>query len=161
MTISRTAVLAMAAGMLVAGTALAQTAPADQGPVEVLNTPGSQPAPNPVAPGAEHDWHPFSSNAMRVYMADVQTIVIDGDVRRVQVAKPPLQGAPGDYSHAVEVVEFRCDAKQSRSTTEIHTTSTTRAPSSVTTLPLRDSLSQPRSRLRSSCTASNPLMRFR
>lgn len=119
MTIRRTAVLAMAAGMLVAGTALAQTAPADQGPVEVLNTPGSQPAPNPVAPGAEHDWHPFSSNAMRVYMADVQTIVIDGDVRRVQVAKPPLQGAPGDYSHAVEVVEFRCDAKQSRSTTEI------------------------------------------
>lgn len=86
---------------------------------EVLTSPGAAvPAPTPGG-RAEHDWHPFSSNSARIYMADVQTIVVEGDVSRVQVAKPPLQGEPGDYSHAVEVVEFRCGAKESRSTTEI------------------------------------------
>lgn len=119
MTIGRTAVLALAAGMLVVAPALAQTTPADQGPVEVLTTPGAPAPAAPAGPRAEHDWHPFSSNSMRIYMADVQTIVVEGDVSRVSVAKPPLQGAPGDYSHAVEVVEFRCGAKESRSTTEI------------------------------------------
>ena len=66
----------------------------------------------------EQDWHPFSRSALRIYMADVKGISTVGDVTRVSVAKPPLQGAAGDYSYAEEVVEFKCALKQSRSTTE-------------------------------------------
>lgn len=67
----------------------------------------------------EQDWHPFSRSTVRIFMADVKGFTTIGDVTRVNVAKPPLQGEAGDYSHAVEVVEFRCAIKQSRSTTEI------------------------------------------
>lgn len=105
--------------LLLAGPAQAGGASSSQAQEEVLTTPGAPAPAVPAGPRAEHDWHPFSSNAARIYMADVQTIVIEGDVRRVQVAKPPLQGEPGDYSHSVETVEFRCGAKESRSTTEI------------------------------------------
>lgn len=66
----------------------------------------------------EQDWHPFSRSAVRIYMADVKGLITVGDVTRVTVAKPPLQGDAGDYSHAQEVVEFKCAIKQSRSTTE-------------------------------------------
>ena len=119
MTINRGRSSTWAAAVLLGGLALCG------GVAQAQNTPSAPPAeevlaaPGAPAPAAEHDWHPFSSNAMRIYMADMQTVVTEGDVKRVQVAKPPLQGAPGDYSHAVEVVEFRCAAKESRSTTEI------------------------------------------
>jgi len=66
----------------------------------------------------EQDWHPFSRSSIRIYMADVKSIATMEDVTRVSVAKPSLQGQPGDYSYAVEVVEFKCAIKHSRSTTE-------------------------------------------
>lgn len=86
------------------GEATAQDAAAAATPVETLD-------------GAQ-DWHPFSRSTVRIYMADVKSLTVEGDITRVTIAKPPLQGAPGDYSHAREVVEFRCADKQSRSTTE-------------------------------------------
>lgn len=108
---------ALASGLMMgAAPVLAQTSPASQGPVEVLGAPG---AAQGAATGSTHDWHPFSSNVARIYMADVQTIAVEGGVSRVSVAKAPLRGEPGDYSYTVEVVEFRCAAKESRSTTEI------------------------------------------
>jgi len=105
--------------LLAGASAQAGDASSSQAQEEVLTTPGAPVQAATPATAAEHDWHPFSSNAARIYMADVQTIVVEGDVSRVSVAKPPLQGEPGDYTHAVEVVEFRCSARESRSTTEI------------------------------------------
>ncbi len=113
--VRRTAAVLATSLIMGMGSALAQTAPA-QAPVEV---PAGSGAAQTATTGAEHDWHPFSSNAARIYMADVRNIVVEDGVSRVSVAKPPLHGAPGDYSHAVEVVEFRCATKESRSTTEI------------------------------------------
>ena len=89
---------ALVAGMLAAGAATAQD--------EV------------ILDGAQ-DWHPFSRSTARIYMADMKSIVVEGDVQRVTLAILPLQGAAGDYTHNEEVVEFRCGAQQSRSTTSI------------------------------------------
>lgn len=66
----------------------------------------------------EQDWHPFSRSTVRIFMANVNGLTTVGDVTRVTVAKPPFEGAPGDYSYAEEVVEFKCALRQSRSTTE-------------------------------------------
>jgi hypothetical protein len=89
----------------------------------VASTAGAQDMQtSPSAPveslPVEQDWHPFSRSSLRIYMADVKGISTVGDVTRVSVAKPALQGEAGDYSYAEEVVEFRCAIKQSRSTTE-------------------------------------------
>lgn len=65
------------------------------------------------------DWHPFSRSAVRIYMADMMSIVAEGDVQRVTLAVLPLEGAAGDYTHNEEVVEFRCASQQSRSTASI------------------------------------------
>lgn len=105
--VTTTAILAVLTLGATGGTGLAQdaTAPAAVAPVveELMG---------------EQDWHPFSRSAVRIYMADVKSLTLEGDVTRVTVAKPPLQGEAGDYSRAEEVVEFKCGAKQSRSTTE-------------------------------------------
>jgi hypothetical protein len=94
----------LAACLTAAGNAIAQTAP--------------EPAPATAAPAqtapAGEDWNPFSRSTAKVYMADVNGFVTTGDVISVRVAKVSLTGAPGDYSYAVDQIEMRCAAKQSR-----------------------------------------------
>lgn len=75
---------------------------------------GPASAQSEVLDGAQ-EWHPFSRSAVRIYMADIKGLAATGDVSRVTIAVVPLEGAAGDYTHAEEIVEFRCAAKQSRS----------------------------------------------
>lgn len=75
---------------------------------------GAAAAQDIVLDGSQ-DWHPFSRSAVRIYMADMKGLTTEGDVQRVTLAVLPVQGAPGDYSHNEEIVEFRCAAKESRS----------------------------------------------
>jgi hypothetical protein len=105
MTLLKTAALPAALVLgLAAGTAMAQDAPA----------PAPAPAPTEQAAPSGENWNPFSSSTVKIYMADVNGIVTTGDVVSARVAKVPLQGAAGDYSYAVDQIEMRCGAKQSR-----------------------------------------------
>jgi hypothetical protein len=79
---------------------------------------GGASAQDEVLDGGQ-DWHPFSRSATRIYMADMKSMVADGDVSRVTLAVLPVQADAGDYTHNEEVVEFRCGPKQSRSTVTI------------------------------------------
>lgn len=68
----------------------------------------------PTAAAAE-SWHAFSRSANSAYMADVDAIVVEGDITRIQLAIVPLRGETGDFSHTVDTYEFRCGAGQWRS----------------------------------------------
>jgi len=47
-------------------------------------------------------------------MADVDSIVENGDVKSVRVVTAPRAGAPGDYSHSIETYEFKCASRNWR-----------------------------------------------
>ncbi len=61
-----------------------------------------------AAPAAAESWHPFSRSPNNVFMADVDSIVVNGDVTSVRVVTAPRRGAPGDYSHSIETYELQC-----------------------------------------------------
>lgn len=53
-------------------------------------------------------WNSFSRSPNNVFMADSDSIAVNGDITSVRVATAPLRGEAGDYSHSVEVYEFQC-----------------------------------------------------
>ena len=72
-----------------------------------------------ATPAAAETWHAFSRSANSAYMADVDAIVVEGDITRITLAIVPLRGEPDDFSHTVDTYEFRCGAKQWRSPVSI------------------------------------------
>ena len=72
----------------------------------------------PAAAAAE-TWHAFSRSANSAYMAEVDSIVVEGDVTRVLLGIVPLRGEAGDLSHTVDTYEFKCGSNQWRSTLSI------------------------------------------
>lgn len=64
-----------------------------------------------AAPAAAESWHPYSRSPNNVFMADVDSIAVNGDVTSVRVAFAPRAGPPGDYSHTVETYEFQCGSR--------------------------------------------------
>lgn len=68
-----------------------------------------------ATPAAAESWHAFSRSANSAYMADVDSIVVEGDITRIQLAIVPLRGEAGDFSHTSDTYEFRCGPKQWRS----------------------------------------------
>ena len=67
-----------------------------------------------ATPAAAETWHSFSRSANSAYMADVDAIVLEGDITRITLAIVPLRGEVGDLSHTVDTYEFRCGATQWR-----------------------------------------------
>jgi hypothetical protein len=57
---------------------------------------------------AAESWHPFSRTPNNVFMANVDSITVNGEITSVLVATAPRNGDAGDYSHSVETFEFRC-----------------------------------------------------
>ena len=68
-----------------------------------------------AGPAAAENWHKFSYSGTTAYLADVDSIGVDGDVTAIRAAKVPLAGAAGDYSHSADLFTFRCAARQVRS----------------------------------------------
>lgn len=66
-----------------------------------------------VAPAAAESWHPYSRTPNNVYMADVDSITVNGEITSVLVATAARAGDAGDYSYTVETYEFRCGASSS------------------------------------------------
>ena len=63
-----------------------------------------------AAPVAAETWHPYSRSTGTVFMADVDSIVVNGEVTTVLVATVARTGDAGDYSHTIETFEFQCGA---------------------------------------------------
>lgn len=61
-----------------------------------------------AVPAAAEEWHPFSRSQNNVFMIDVDSIAVTGDVTTVLVSTTPRAGDAGDYSHSVETYEFQC-----------------------------------------------------
>lgn len=57
---------------------------------------------------AAETWHPYSRSTGSVFMADVDSIVVNGEISSVQVATVARTGDAGDYSHTIETFEFQC-----------------------------------------------------
>ena len=72
-----------------------------------------------ATPVAAETWHAFSRSANSAYMAEVDSIVVEGDIPRIQLAIVPLRGEAGDMSHTVDTYEFKCGPKQWRSTLSV------------------------------------------
>jgi hypothetical protein len=68
-----------------------------------------------ATPAAAETWNGFSRSANAAYMADVDAIVVEGDVTRISLAIVPLRGEAGDFSHTIDTYEFRCGQNQWRS----------------------------------------------
>ena len=68
-----------------------------------------------ATPAAAESWHAFSRSANSAYMADVDAIVVEGDITRIQLAIVPLRGEAADASHTIDTYEFRCGSNQWRS----------------------------------------------
>lgn len=67
-----------------------------------------------ATPALAESWHPFSRSQNNAFMADVDSIAVNGDVTAIHVATAPRAGESGDYSHSVETYEFKCAAGQWR-----------------------------------------------
>lgn len=63
-----------------------------------------------VGPAAAETWHPFSRTPNNVFMADIDSITVNGEITSVRVATASRAGDAGDYSHSVEIFEFQCGA---------------------------------------------------
>lgn len=61
-----------------------------------------------ATPTVAETWNSFSRSANNVFMADVDSIAVNGDITSLKVATTPRNGDPGDYGHSVEVYEFQC-----------------------------------------------------
>lgn len=72
-----------------------------------------------TTPAAAETWHAFSRSANSAYMADVDAIVVEGDITRIQLAIVPLRGEAADASHTIDTYEFRCGQNQWRSTVSV------------------------------------------
>jgi len=68
-----------------------------------------------ATPAAAETWHAFSRSANSAYMADVDAIVVEGDITRITLAIVPLRGETRDFSHTIDTYEIRCGANQWRS----------------------------------------------
>ena len=68
-----------------------------------------------AGPAAAENWHKFSYSGTTAYLADIDSIGEEGGVTGILVAKVPLAGAAGDYSHSVDRFTFRCAAREVRS----------------------------------------------
>lgn len=67
-----------------------------------------------ATPAAAESWHPFSRSPNNVFMADVDSITVNGDITSVHVATAPRTGPAGDYSYSVETYEIQCATSQWR-----------------------------------------------
>ncbi|MFK0297953.1 surface-adhesin E family protein [Brevundimonas sp. NPDC090276] len=67
---------------------------------------------------AAEEWNGVSSSARFAYLADISSISTVGDDTTVNVARVPVQGTAGDYSHKIDAYAFRCSANQARITEE-------------------------------------------
>ncbi|MDP3803220.1 surface-adhesin E family protein [Brevundimonas sp.] len=63
---------------------------------------------------AAEEWHPFARSQNNVFMADVDSIVVNGDTTTVLAATAPRAGDAGDYSHTVETYEIQCGTSKWR-----------------------------------------------
>ncbi|WEK57602.1 MAG: hypothetical protein P0Y52_13825 [Candidatus Brevundimonas phytovorans] len=63
---------------------------------------------------AAEEWNPVSSSARYAYLADVASLAVVNDETAINVARVPVQGAAGNYSHKVDAYVFRCAAGQAR-----------------------------------------------
>lgn len=63
---------------------------------------------------AAEEWNSVSSSARHAYLADLSSIATVGDATTINVARVPVQGSAGDYSHKVDAYAFRCGANQAR-----------------------------------------------
>ncbi len=61
-----------------------------------------------AVPAAAETWHPYSRTPGNVFMADVDSITVNGEITSVLVATAARTGDAGDYSHTVETFEFQC-----------------------------------------------------
>lgn len=68
---------------------------------------------------AAEEWNVFSRSARTMYLADVGGISVLGDDTTIRIARVPLEGAPGDYSHTTEDLALRCATKKSRVVLEL------------------------------------------
>lgn len=68
-----------------------------------------------AGPAAAENWHKFSYSGTTAYLADVDSIGVEGDVTAIRAAKVPLAGDAGDYTHSIEHYALRCAANQIRS----------------------------------------------
>ena len=68
-----------------------------------------------AGPAAAENWHKFSYSGTSAYLADVDSISVEGDVTGISVAKVPRTGDAGNYAHSVDLFTFRCAARQVRS----------------------------------------------
>lgn len=69
--------------------------------------------------GQAEEWNPFSSSARTAYLADVGSMSVLGDDTTIRIARVPVEGPAGDYSHKVGEMVLRCGAKQFRTVLEL------------------------------------------
>jgi len=99
--------VALAAILALAGPAAAQEAPPAR--AEVLVAPDA-PAP-PPAEGPQ--WRAFSRGASSTFLIDPSSVRTEGDAITVKIARVPLTGAAGDYSHIIDDFAVRCASDES------------------------------------------------
>ena len=73
-----------------------------------------------ASPALAENWNVISRSAATAFMVDVDSIAQADGVTSARLARVPATGAPGDLSHSVGVVSFRCSANQSKSGEEVY-----------------------------------------
>lgn len=64
-----------------------------------------------AAPAAAESWNPYARTPNNAFMADVDSITVNGEITSVLVATVARSGDAGDYSHTIETFEFRCGTR--------------------------------------------------
>lgn len=80
----------------------------------------SAPAPAAVEQSASNNWNVVSRSSSTVFMVNVGDIKQFDGVTTVQVARVPARGDASDKSYSLTETLFRCNARQSKTGTEVY-----------------------------------------
>ena len=65
-------------------------------------------------PTTAEDWNAVSRGQNNAFMVNVDAIAITGEITTLSLALVPRTGEATDYSHSIEIYEFRCPDDQWR-----------------------------------------------
>ena len=61
-----------------------------------------------AGPVSAETWQVFSRSPNNAFMAEVDGILVEGEISSIRVATVPGTGEAGDLSHSIETYQFKC-----------------------------------------------------
>lgn len=108
---------AVAAGAVVGLGLMATGAMAQDAPPPTDEPLQTEALTSPATAAGGPQWRVFSESDAMLYLADMSSVVTDGENSSVTIARVRKTKPAGDFSHTVDAFAVRCEANETRAVT--------------------------------------------